>query len=407
MFSYVAWRLIRSQSFKGFISLTVILSLAGTSLGVAVLITISSIMNGFETDVKERIYSLTDHVRIYPDSEHSQMDWAPVVRKIEANDSVESAVPYSGVLAVAMKDDVTVPLEVIGYPSTLISSFSEPLRDWLKSSPAGDFKAVNTSAMQDSFDINQGDKLVVMMPSSKNSLLGVNVRTKRIPIVKTIESTMAAFDRRVLYMHMEDVQQLQGSKSIQGYKVHLKDPLTAEAVTEQLKTSLGDTYRFETWVDNFQYLFDTMKIQKLALLFVFSLVIIIASFSLICGLVMMVNEKRTNIAVLLTLGMTPREIRLTFIVLGMFIAITGIFIGTGLGVLLSYHATSLCQLLESMLDVNLFNLKSFLLDYLPSELRWVDVLKIDIFCFFISFLAVIYPASKASNIYPAKVLRYE
>jgi lipoprotein-releasing system permease protein len=407
MFSYIAWRLIRSQSFKGFISLTVMLSVIGTALGVAVLITITSIMNGFDSDVSKRIYSITDHIRIYPDSTHSGLPLNPVVKSIKSISGVESATPYAIVPAVAIRDQESIPIQLIGLPNLVGKSVSKPLSDWLKNSKIGGFEAINTTAMKEMFSVSQGDKLITMMPAFQTSVLGINVRTKRIPINKTIPSTMPAFDRRVLYMHLEDIQTLKGSKSIEGFKVHLKNPLHADDISSRLKSELGDGYRFETWVDAYKYLFDTMRVQKVALLFVFSLVIVIASFSLICGLVMMVNEKRTNIAVLLTLGMTPRQVRWTFIVLGLFIATVGLLFGTLLGVLLSYNATGLCQSIESFMGIDIMQTRVFLLDYLPSEVRWLDVMKINLFSFIVSFFAVLYPAYKASNVYPAKVLRYE
>ena len=405
MFLNVAWKLTRSQSFNGFISATVWLSVVGTALGVAVLISITSIMNGFDHDIRNKIFSITDHIKIYTSKPNVSV--RKDVKKIKSIRNVIDASSFVSTPAVVIKNRVSIPISIIGLDKNQNSFPSKELSRWYKKSNPGSFMTSVTTGMENAYKIHRGDKIVTLIPSLSAPVMGMSVRSKRLPINNVIKSSMPVFDKSLIYMHLKDVQKLTGSSSMHGYKVKVENPLKVKEVSASISKKLGKDYYVESWMDNFQLFFDTLKVQKLAMIFVFSLVIVIASFSLICGLVMIVNEKRTNIAVLITMGMTPSQIRLTFLSVGLMISFTGILIGTGLGVLISYNATALCHMIEGLIGYNVMANNAFLLDYLPSKINWVDVLWIDIFAVFVSLVSIIFPAYKAAQILPAKVLRYE
>ncbi|MGC6404532.1 MAG: FtsX-like permease family protein [Candidatus Comchoanobacterales bacterium] len=402
----IAWRYFWRTSQSGFVTLTIRFAMIGILLGVAVLIAVSSIMNGFDYDVRTRLFDVTQHITIVSKDKNDQ-GWLQDQVQLSDIDHVTEVGPFIQGHGLFSQGNYYHPLIIKG---VMQHAGQEPfIHQWLDRPNDQDknIKALINQVMFDQFDLKLHDSIVIYLPRHKTSFFGMTPQRKSIVVDQVFDNTLPFLDKHFIYVSMDDARQLFQLKGITGMNIMIDDPMRVEVIAKKIEDQFGSRYNVQPWTERFTSLFDSLKLQKNMMLLVFSLIIMIASFNLVSGLVMITNQKRIETAVLRTMGCTRRNIFTIYLLLGLFLATVGIILGIGLGLLLSHYATEITQWIESLLGIQVVTASVFMIDYLPTRIIWSDVAVISGFAWLIALLSVLYPAWSASRIAPAEVLRYE
>jgi len=258
-------------------------------------------------------------------------------------------------------------------------------------------------------DVGIGDKITVITPRISLSLAGVTPRLKRFTVTGIFRAGSGfGFDTSLAFVNLADAQKLfEMGPTVTGIHVKIDDAYAAPAFAEQLTTALGQNAKVTSWTQQFGEYFRMVAQEKAMMFFILMLIILVAAFNLVCTLVMVVNEKEADIAILRTLGATPRMIMAIFIIQGSIIGIIGTLLGVAGGIALALHVTEVVNWIEHLLHVQFLSSSVYFLDYLPSHLEWVDVWRISLSALFLSLLATLYPAWRAARTEPVEALRYE
>tara|TARA_R110000868_G_scaffold8205_3_gene42601 strand:- start:187114 stop:188361 length:1248 start_codon:yes stop_codon:yes gene_type:complete len=408
---YIGLRYTRAKRSNGFISFISLMSMLGIALGVAVLITVLSVMNGFDINIKQRVFSLAPQVTVNGIGGNLQ-SWQTIEKKLLTVPHVQAAAPmvqgqglmrFMGSVAPGMVMGIVPKQEAkINELSTLMISGK------LSDLKPGKFGIVLGETMADNLGIMPGNKVMVIVPKLNVTPLGISPQFKRFTVVGIFHAGNGfGFDNRLAYINMQDAQKLYALGShINGINLKLSNPYLAPMVTQSVQKILPDTY-VSDWSQQFGAFFNAVQLEKTMMFLILMLIIAVAAFNLVSTLVMAVQDKQADIAILRTLGATPRTIMMTFMVQGCVVGLIGIVLGLIGGVLLALNVTSLVTWLQNTFHLQLFSSSVYFLDYLPSKLNPTDVWHICIVAFILSLLATIYPAWKASRVQPAEALRYE
>ncbi|OEY67217.1 lipoprotein-releasing ABC transporter permease subunit [Marinobacter sp. X15-166B] len=396
----------RRNHFISFISLT---SMIGLMLGVAVLIIVLSVMNGFDRELKQRILGMVPHAVIIGDDVLE--DWQLVDERVTSHPSVIAAAPYvqgqgmvtgGGNVRGVMLNGILPEQERT--VSIIENHMIEGRLDDLKS---GEFGIIIGKLMASSLRLQIGDKVTVVLPEASITPAGVLPRLKRFT-VKGVFSVGAELDGNYTLIHMDDAATLMrtGGKA-QGVRLLVKDLFMAPRVAEEAAVGLGGRYYVSDWTRTHGNLFQAIRMEKTMIGLLLMFIVAVAAFNIVSTLVMVVTDKTADIAILRTMGATPGRIMRIFIVQGAVIGVFGTLVGTALGVLGAYHISDLIAWLETALGHQFLSADVYFISYLPSQLQWQDVYVISGAGLAMSLLATIYPAWRASRIDPAEALRYE
>lgn len=396
----------RRNHFISFISLT---SMIGLMLGVAVLIIVLSVMNGFDRELKQRILGMVPHAVILGDGPLE--DWEQVDEQVSKHPSVIAAAPFvQGQAMVTGGGNVRgVMLNgILPEQERTVSIIENHMIDGsLDDLKSGEFGIIIGKLMASSLRLQIGDKVTVVLPEASITPAGVLPRLKRFT-VKGVFSVGAELDGNYTLIHMDDATKLMrtGGKA-QGIRLLVDDLFKAQRVAEEAAADLGERYYTSDWTRTHGNLFQAIRMEKTMIGLLLMFIVAVAAFNIVSTLVMVVTDKTADIAILRTMGATPGHIMRIFIVQGAVIGIFGTLVGTGLGVLGAYKISGLIAWLETALGHQFLNADVYFISYLPSQLQWQDVYIISGAGFVMSLLATIYPAWRASRIDPAEALRYE
>ncbi|QSP93613.1 lipoprotein-releasing ABC transporter permease subunit [Marinobacter salinisoli] len=396
----------RRNHFISFISLT---SMIGLTLGVAVLIIVLSVMNGFDRELKQRILGMVPHAVI--EGAGPLDDWESIDREVQQHPRVLAAAPFikgqgmvtgggnvRGVLlnGVLPSEEKTV--------SILEDHMVEGSLDNLKS---GEFGIIIGRLMAASLRLKVGDRVTVVLPEASVTPAGVLPRLKRFT-VKGIFSVGAELDGNYTIVHMDDASKLMrtGGKAM-GVRLLVDDLFAAPRVVEQTARTLDGRYYISDWTRTHGNLFQAIRMEKTMIGLLLMFIVAVAAFNIVSTLVMVVTDKTADIAILRTMGATPGRIMRIFIVQGAVIGIFGTLVGTALGVLGALNISDFISWLEAVLGHQFLSADVYFISYLPSQLQWEDVLIISGSGLVMSLLATVYPAWRASRVDPAEALRYE
>jgi lipoprotein-releasing system permease protein len=404
---YVGLRYTGARARNGFISVITLISALGLMLGVAVLITVLSVMNGFDRELQTRILGMVTHLSI---SGHEPVeDWHSLAAVAQRHNGVRAVAPFrqmegmlshagqvAGVIATGILPDAEREVSIIGD----FIEFGE-----LDSLEAGSFNVVLGYGLARRLNAGIGDKVTLVLPEATLSPAGVMPRFRRFT-VSGIFRVRAEVDGMLAYIHIEDAARLAREPgTVEGVRLRLDDLFQAPLVGWRLERELGPGYYSSDWTRSHGSLFQAIRMEKTMMTLLLSFIVAVAAFNIISSQVMLVTEKRANIAVMRTLGATPGMIMRVFMVQGTLIGFAGTAMGTLLGVLLSENISSIAMWLEDSFNAQLFD--AYFVNYLPSELQWGDVLTIVSIALVISFSATLYPSWRASRVQPAEALRYE
>ena len=396
----------RRNHFISFISLT---SMIGLMLGVAVLIIVLSVMNGFDRELKQRILGMVPHAVIQGDD--GLEDWQRVDELVSQHPSVIAAAPFiqgQGMVTGGGNVRGVMLNGILPEQERTVSIIENHMIDGkLDDLKTGEFGIIIGKLMASSLRLQIGDKVTVVLPEASVTPAGVLPRLKRFT-VKGVFSVGAELDGNYTLIHMDDAATLMrtGGKA-QGVRLLVDDLFKAPRVAEEAAAGLGGRFYVSDWTRTHGNLFQAIRMEKTMIGLLLMFIVAVAAFNIVSTLVMVVTDKTADIAILRTMGATPGRIMRIFIVQGAVIGIFGTLVGTGLGILGAYNISGFIDWLETAMGHQFLNADVYFISYLPSQLLWEDVFIISGSGLAMSLLATIYPAWRASRIDPAEALRYE
>ncbi|MFC6329772.1 lipoprotein-releasing ABC transporter permease subunit [Alloalcanivorax gelatiniphagus] len=404
---FVGLRYTGARARNSFISVITLISALGLMLGVAVLITVLSVMNGFDRELQTRILGMVTHLSIH--GREPVKDWQALAEQVRGFPGVEAAAPFiqlegmlthkgnvAGALVNGVEPEAERRVSIVG--EMMWEGDFDALKD-------GDFGVVLGYGLARKLDAEVGDKITLVLPEASVSPAGVMPRFKRFKVVGVFRAR-AEVDGLYAYVSAGDAAVLHRRPgTVEGIHLRLTDLFAAPEVGWQLQRALGDRYYTTDWTRTHGNLFQAIRMEKSMMTLLLSFIVAVAAFNIISSQVMLVTEKRGNIAVLRTLGASPGTIMRIFMVQGAVIGLAGTFLGTVLGVLLANNVSDLAAWIEKTFNTRLFD--AYFVNYLPSQLEWSDVGGIVAIAMVITFAATLYPSWRASRVQPAEALRYE
>ncbi len=407
----IGLRYTRAKRRNHFISFISGVSMLGITLGVAALITVISVMNGFEKELRERILGMVAHATIAGSDREGVEDWQRLVGAARDAEHVIGAAPFierevmvqgARVSGGAIRGvDPLLEASVTELPQKVIAG------KWASLEP-GAYNVILGQELAYSIGAELGDTVQVFAPMTRTTPAGVLPVTRRFVVTGIFSVGHQDYDRYVAVLHMADAQKLlRMGESVSGVRLKLDDLFLAYRVASDLRDRLGGGYAVSDWTREQSNFFRAIQTEKAVMFIILSLIVGVAAFNLVSSLVMLVTDKQADIAILRTLGLPPRSVMGVFMVQGMLIGIIGIVSGVLLGVLLAQNVSPIMHMIERTFGFQLLPAEIYYISDLPSDTRSADVIRIVVVAFVMSLIATIYPAWRASRTPPAEALRYE
>ena len=405
----VGLRYVRAKRRNHFISFISLTSMLGLMLGVAVLILVLSVMNGFDHELRTRILGMVPHAKI--ESRVGMVEWESLAEELMQRERVIGAAPFveqQGMFSVGGRNQGAMVNGINPDWEDRVSIIGEHMSEGsLADLVPGEWNVVLGTMLARSLGVGVGDRVTLLVPEASITPAGVFPRLKRFT-VSGIFSVGADLDANLAYANIEDMQTLaRMGDAIGGLRLELDDLFAASSETQAIINELGPEYRGSDWTFSHGNLFQAIQMEKRMIALLLTVIIAVAAFNIVSTLVMVVTDKRADIAILRTIGATPRSIMGIFIVQGMAIGLIGIAIGVAVGVLLALTIADLIGWVEGTLGIQFLDAGVYFISDLPSRLQWDDVSRIVLAAFGLTFLSTLYPAWRAAKVQPADVLRYE
>jgi lipoprotein-releasing system permease protein len=395
------------NSFISFISL---ISMAGIALGVAALIVVLSVMNGFQKEVRDRMLSVLSHIEVY-DVSGSMPDWQQTAREAFADPEVRGAAPYVAGQGMLTRNDTVrgvVIRGVLPQEEPKVSDVaSQIVRGDFNALQSGEFNIVLGGELARSLGAAVGDKVTLIVPQGQVTPAGVIPRLKQFTVAGIFEAGHYEFDSTLAFMNMEDAERMFRLEAPSGLRLRIADMQRAPEVAQDLSHMLSGNLLISDWSKQNRNWFAAVKTEKRMMFIILTLIIAVAAFNLVSTLVMTVTDKQADIAILRTLGSSPGSIMKIFMIQGALVGLFGTAIGVGLGVLVALNIDVIVPFIEHLLHVQFLPRDIYLISALPSDLRWPDVWTIGGVAVVLAFVATIYPSWRAARVKPAEALRYE
>ena len=407
---FIGLRYLRSKRREKFVSFVSGFSLCAMALGVAALIIVLSVMNGFDQEIKSRLLKVVPHVSVVKSDGFSPDQLKNIKAKIMNDAEVYDLIPLVESFIMLSSKDRKLGVNLRGvHPSWSTTELLKEsmLSGYVEELAAGQFNIIIGSQIARKMDIFIGDKIQITLPKVSVTPAGIFPRIKRVTVSGIFE-VGAQVDGSVVFMHPNDIQKLLrlGDK-FQGFQVSLADPYKAEAWVENRAAIAFPEYRWRSWMSSMETLFKAMSMEKVVVSILLSVIIAVAAFNIIASLALMVGDKRKDIAVIRTMGADSRLVTNIFIVQGLAVSASGIAIGTLFGSLFAYFVGDIIGVIEKLSGMYLFDPSIYLINVLPSKILISDILSVVSGALIVSFLATLYPAWRAGKILPAEALRYD
>jgi lipoprotein-releasing system permease protein len=407
---YVGLRYTAAKRSNHFISFISLVSMLGLMLGVAALILVLSVMNGFDRELKDRILGMVPHATI-TGYENPIADWQQLASIVEQDSRVVATAPFINAQGMLTHSGQVRGVMVQGVDPVAESTVSIVSQHMLNgewnSLKSGEFGVVLGDLLARYLGARIGDKVTLVLPEASISVAGVTPRLKRFTVIG-IFSVGAELDSSLAYIHIDDAARLKRIREgVEGVRVTFKDLFNAPVAAREITSNLDGYFLVSDWTRTHGNLFQAIQMEKKMIGLLLFLIVFVAAFNIVSTLVMVVTDKKSDIAILRTLGATPGMIMRIFMVQGVVIGFAGTIIGAALGVLLAMTVTDLVAWVEQVLGIQFLSSEVYFISYLPSRLDWNDVGVIGGSALLISFFATLYPAWKASRTQPAEALRYE
>lgn len=400
----------RKNHFISFISMT---SMIGIALGVAALIIVLSVMNGFQEELRTRILGVASHLQITgPNNELTH--WDALANQVETAPHVQAVAPYvmaQGMISYGQAVQGTIVRGVLPAKEDGVADLANKMRAGsLTDLRAGEFGIVLGVDLAHALGVMMGDKVVLLAPQGQFTPTGVVPRIKQFRVVGIFQVGMYEYDAGLALIHLEDAAKLyRMGDAVSGLRLKVDDLFNAPSVGRQLVSMLSDKGAFYVtdWTEQHANFFSAVQMEKRVMFIILTLIVAVAAFNIVSTLVMAVTDKRADIAILKTFGASPRSIMKIFIVQGALIGVIGTLAGAALGILIALNIDVIVPFIERVFHVQFLSKDIYYINQVPSHLIWSDVLVIVLISFILSLLATLYPSYKAANLNPAEALRYE
>ena len=407
---FIGFRYMRAKRRNHFISFISFISIFGVALGVMALITVLSVMNGFQKELTDRTLGMASHATVVGDGDNLQ-DWQLIVEKLESYPEIVGVAPYfraEGMLVRDKRVNGTVIRGILpDYESRVSDIATKMVEGDFDALKSGEFGILVGKELARSLNVLTGDKVTLVAPEANLTPAGVLPRLKRFTVVGIFEVGVQEFDSALALIHLEDAKRLFRKSSPAGLRIKTSDIMQAPVVSREAMRSVPGRYWIVDWTQRHANLWHALKTEKTVMFVILTLIVAVAAFNIISTLVMTVTDKQSDIAVLRTLGASPASIMTIFVIQGMIIGILGTVLGVISGVWLALNVESIVVSIERFFDVDFLPGSIYYISTLPSELNWNDVLVISGVAFMFSLISSIYPARKAATTPPAEALRYE
>lgn len=407
----IGTRYLRGAQRRGFISFVAAMSVVGLMLGVAVLIVVLSVMNGFERELRSRILAVTSHATL-TGLEGALPDWRAARTAAQAMPGVRRAVPFIEAQAMVSHGPRVLAAAIRGVDPELESTTSglatRMVGGALGELQAGRWRIVLGSALARELAVSIGDDVIVMAPEASATPDGIKPRMRRFEVRGIVESGMYEFDRGLALVHVADAARLYRlGDRVSGIRLELDDPFVAPRLVRDLALRLGGGFFVSDWTRNHANFFQSIELTKSVLFVILLMIVFVAAFNIVSTLVMIVREKQADIAILRTLGAGPRNVLAAFALQGTLIGLAGTLGGAALGALISLNVERLVALLEALVGFRFLDEKVYFMNELPAYIEWQDMLQVCAVAFVLCALATLYPAWRAARIAPAEALRHD
>jgi len=406
----IGLRYLRAKRRNHFISFISLISMAGIAVGVAILITVISVMNGFEKELRERILGMVSHATVSTWDRPFE-DWPELIENARLNPEVIGAAPFVEQETLLKGRDVSGAL-VRGIDPALEPSVSDLDRQMISGSLGAladeRWQVVLGLELAARLGVGPGDPVTIFAPEIRATAAGVVPQVRRFTVAGIFEAGVHEFDSSLAVVHWKDAQALfRTGQGVTGVRLEFTDLFRARSIALELAESLPGFYRVRDWTQQNANWFRAVQMEKTMMFIILSLIIVVAAFNIISTLVMLVTDKQADIAILKTMGLSPGRVMQVFVVQGMSIGVIGTLLGTVGGIVLALNVESIVAGIEQMLDTEFLSADIYYISDLPSDLQVVDVLRFSGLALVLSLLSTIYPAWRAGRTRPAEALRYE
>lgn len=395
------------NSFISFISL---ISMAGIGLGVAALIVVLSVMNGFQKEVLDRMLSVLPHIEVF-DASGAMRDWQSSAKEALQNKEVIGAAPYVAAQAMMMRDDVVRGIMVRGVlpqEETKVSDVAAQVKQGrFADLKPGEFDIVLGGELARGLHAELGDKITLIAPQGQVTPAGVLPRLKQFRVVGIFEAGHYEYDSSLAFIHIDDAIKMFKLEAPSGLRLKIDDMRRAPQVALALSHKMNGDLLVRDWSKQNRNWFAAVQTEKRMMFIILTLIIAVAAFNLVSTLVMTVTDKQADIAILRTLGASPASIMKIFIIQGALVGLAGTALGVGLGVAIALNVDVIVPFIERLLSVQFLPKDIYVISAMPSDLRWPDVSMIGGVAVVLAFLATLYPSWSAALVKPAEALRYE
>jgi lipoprotein-releasing system permease protein len=407
---YVGLRYVRARTHKFFVSFITWVSLAGVCVGVGALIVILSVMNGFEGELRQRLLSLSAHARIVPTGDRKETADA-LIDAMRREPGVAAVTPYAQIQVLAVRTPEMLPVLLRGIDPRDEGAFRDLERAMAVGKLAdllpGSNRVVVGAVVAQRLAVTVGDPLTLLVPTINADGTPIP-RLNEFEVAGIFEVGLQDHDGVLILGHLADVRALADIASLDGgLEVRFDDALATPAHAAQLRARLPAGFEVRDWTQEHANYFRAIRIEKTMMALILLLIVAVAAFNIVAMLVMVVTDKRTDIAILRTLGAAPRKVMGVFLTQGLVIGWFGVLAGITLGVLVARNVGGIAPLLERVFGFEIMDSDVFYITRIPSDLQWEQVLWIGLAAFALTGLATIYPALRAARTAPAEALRYE
>ncbi|NRR32896.1 lipoprotein-releasing ABC transporter permease subunit [Oxalobacteraceae bacterium] len=400
----------RRSGRNSFVSFMSLVSITGMALGVAALIVVLSIMNGFQQDVTGRMLSVLAHIEVYDESAISN-NWQAVAQDARRNRAVLAAAPFDEFSGMLLQGDVMRPAVLRGILPAEESQVSEVIQTIISGSfealHAGSNNVVLGSELASALHVKVGGQVALALAPSQPSLRNMAPQVRKLNVVGIFEAGHFEFDSGLAFMHLVDAQELLHASGPAGLRLRIADLHQAPQVAMQLKRSMNGEFLLRDWTQRNANWFAALQSQKHMMFIILTLIVAVAAFNVVAMLVMTVTDKRADVAILRTLGAAPGSIMKIFMVQGLLAGLCGIGAGVAAGVLVAWNMSAIVAAIEQLFGFHFLAKNIYFISSVPSRLDWDDVLGVAAVAGALSFLSTLYPSWWATRVNPAHALRYE
>lgn len=408
---YVGLRYTRAKRRTQFISFITLTSVLGIALGVTALIAVLSVMNGFESELRERILGMTSHITMTGANEELS-NWQHLEEQLKDYPHLLGVAPF-------VNDQVMINADrrvsgallrgVLPAYEPRVSEVADNMKQGrLDALEAGQYNIILGAELANYLGVITGDKITIISPQINSTPAGILPRMRRFTVAGIFQVGMFEYDRNMALVHIEDAAKLfRMENNVSGLRLKLDELFNAPKIAHDLANEFAGEYRVSDWTQAHSNFFRAVKTEKRVMFIILLLIVAVAAFNIVSTLVMVVTDKRGDIAILKTQGLSSGSVMGIFIVLGSIIGFVGTLLGTTGGVLLALNIETIVPAIEKFFHIQFMAADVYYISEVPSKLLWSDVITIALMSFSLSLLATLYPAWQASKVNPAEVLRYE